>query len=258
MTGPVESVAFRIQGLKISYGGATVLHGLDLDIPRNQVTVILGPSGSGKTTLLRTLNRLDEDRQGFKRHGCVLFDGEDLFDPDQDVNRLRERIGLVFQKPIMFPASIESNVLFGVRHLGTSPRSEWPEIVHRMLSRVALFDEVKDRLGDSALHLSQGQQQRLSIARALAIDPEVLLLDEPTASLDPRSAGIIGDLIQGLTPEKTVILVTHRVSQAEGLGQFLALVERGRLVESGPASQVLDNPADPVTRRFLSPGGGGA
>lgn len=244
-----------LTGLSAGFGTARVLDEIALEAPGSAVTAIIGPSGSGKSTLLRTVNRLDEDQDGYWCRGSIRLDDRELLG-EIDVNALRREIGIVFQKPLVFPASIEANVLFGVRHLPRIPRDRWPAIVRETLEAAALWDEVSERLHRPARELSQGQQQRLSIARALAVEPRILMLDEPTASLDPRSTGLVEDLLLRLGKRMTVILVTHDLDQARRVSQVTAFLDRGRIVEQGPTDRLFEAPVEARTRDYVTRGAG--
>ncbi len=204
----------EVENLSVRAGTRTILRGVTLSIAEHQIFGLVGPSGAGKSTLLKCLNRLVELTPQLRLNGDVRFHGQSIFAPDVDVDHLRERIGVIFQQPVIFPQSIERNVLFGVRHLGRVSKREWPERVERALREAALWDEVKDRLAESALRLSVGQQQRLCLARTLAVDPEVILLDEPTSALDPKSTEAIEELLLRLKQHRTLVLVTHNLAQA--------------------------------------------
>ena len=206
--------AFEVSELSLWYGNYRALHDISIDIPRNNVTALIGPSGCGKSTFLKTLNRMQDLCKTVRIEGEVLFEGEDIYDPKADVNKIRKDVGMVFQKANPFPMSIYDNVAYGPRIHGTRAKKELDQIVEESLRRAALWEEAKDRLGKSALGLSGGQQQRLCIARALAVKPKVLLLDESTSALDPISTGQIEELVGTLKKDYTVIMVTHNMPRA--------------------------------------------
>jgi phosphate transport system ATP-binding protein len=222
--------------------------GIDLLLPPGRVTAIIGPSGCGKTTLLRCLNRLSETIGGCHVEGEVFLDGENVLDMDPVL--LRRRIGMVFQRPNPFPMSIRENVLFGVR--ATKLDVDHIAVVRRSLERAALWDELRDRLGDNAYGLSLGQQQRLCIARALALSPKVILMDEPSASLDPASAAKVEATINSMRGWYTVVIVTHNMQQAQRVADYTAFMYLGELVEFGPTEQIFRSPRMARTREYLS------
>lgn len=242
----------RVREVHAGFGETRILDGVSFEAPAGSITAVIGPSGSGKSTLLRSVNRLDEDRDGYWIRGSILQGDREILAPGVDVHALRREVGLVFQKPLVFPTSIEGNVLFGVKHLGLVPRSRWEAIARETLEAAALWDEVRDRLHRPARELSQGQQQRLSIARALAVEPRILMLDEPTASLDPRSTGLVEELMGDLSRRTTVILVTHDLDQARRVSQQAVFLDRGRVVEAGPTARLFDSPAEDRTRAYVS------
>jgi phosphate transport system ATP-binding protein len=246
LSRPIGAPLLAARALSVHVGAKALIHGVDLEIHRGQVFGIIGPSGAGKSTLLRTFNRLAELVPGLRITGDVRLDGESIYAPGVDVNALRARVGMLFQQPVIFPASIAENVLFGARRLRRMSRTEQEEMVEDALQQAALWTEVKDRLRASALSLSVGQQQRLCLARALAVGPEVILMDEPTSALDPKATQAIEDLILGLKERHTVVLVTHNVAQARRVTDWLACVclrdGAGTIVESACCDSVLDNP----------------
>jgi len=234
------------------YGALEVLKNINLTIERKKITVFMGPSGCGKSTLVRTLNRMNDDVNGFRISGKVLLDGEDIYAPTVDPVLLKTRVGMVFQKPNPFPISIYDNVAFGPRiHKTTKGKSELDSIVKESLQKAARWDEVKDGLGKSAWGLSGGQQQRLCIARALAVRPEVILMDEPASALDPGSTSKVEELMVELKENYTVVLVTHNMQQAARVGTSVAFLYKGDLVEFGPASDVFENPKSPLTEKYI-------
>ena len=237
--------------LTLGFGAKTVLDHVSLEFPARAVTSLLGPTGSGKTTFLRTLNRMNDKVSGYRYSGDVLLGGRSIF-TDRDLMGFRRRVGMVFQRPNPFPMSIMDNVVAGVRAHKMVPRKEFMSVAETRLNEVGLWAAVKDRLGDSPFRLSGGQQQLLCLARALAVNPEVLLLDEPTSSLDPTTTEKIEDLIRSLTDRLTVIIVTHDLAQAARLGDRTALFFDGRLVEDGPTEQLFLSPKHAETVRYVS------
>jgi len=248
---PVDAL-MKLVDFSAFYGHLEVLKNINLSIERNKITVFMGPSGCGKSTLVRTLNRMNDDVSGFRTTGKVLLDGEDIYGPEVDPVLLKTRVGMVFQKPNPFPISIYDNVAFGPRiHHLTKSKDELDSIVRESLQKAALWDEVKDRLGKSAWGLSGGQQQRLCIARALAVKPEVILMDEPASALDPGSTSKVEELMVELKENYTVVLVTHNMQQAARVGTSVAFLYKGDLVEFGPASDVFENPVSPLTEKYI-------
>ncbi len=243
-----SSLRFKISGLKVSYGPKEVLHGIDINISSNVVTALIGPSGCGKSTFLRSLNRMTETVRTARVEGDILLDDENI--ADMDVVKLRRRVGMVFQRPNPFPKSIFDNVAYGLRINGH--KGSLSESVEHSLRRAALWDEVKDQLHKSAYTLSGGQQQRLCIARALAVDPEVLLLDEPCSALDPVTTAKIEELLFQLKPSCTIVIVTHNMQQAARASDFTAFLLEGRLIEYQPTPKLFTTPADPRTEAYIT------
>ncbi len=249
---PVAADAqIRTVGLTLSFGSRVVLGDVCLTIPRGAVTAILGPTGSGKSTLLRTFNRMNDRVPGYSHRGDVLLDGRSIWHPGTDPMVLRRRVGMLFQRPNPFPMSIIDNVLTGVRAHKLAPRAQRAAIAEQRLREVGLWDAVARRLRDSPFRLSGGQQQLLCLARALAVDPDVLLLDEPTSSLDPVATGSIEELIRALTPKLTVVIVTHNLAQARRVAGHTVFLNSGRLVESGTTRQIFENPAEEETANYV-------
>jgi phosphate transport system ATP-binding protein len=256
---PAEAV-LETRQLSVSIGGRPLLRSVDLRIEPRRVLGIVGPSGAGKTTLLRCLNRLTDLVPGLSVSGEILFHGQSIHRRGVDVDALRARVGMIFQQPVVFPGSIADNVLFGVRHTRSLPRREWPERVERALREAALWDETRHRLREPAARLSVGQQQRLCLARALAGEPEVLLLDEPTSALDAGSTAAIEDLILRLRERHAIVLVTHNLRQARRVADSLACVcvrnqsgqSAGEVVESGLCGEIFESPRSPELARYLS------
>jgi phosphate transport system ATP-binding protein len=242
----------NVTHLDFYYSAKQALTDVSLMIPQNCVTAFIGPSGCGKSTFLRCLNRMNDLIDGTHVKGEVLLDGEDIFGPKVDVVELRKRVGMVFQKSNPFPKSIFENVAYGPRVAGVRQKSVLYEIVEKSLTRAALWDEVKDRLDDSALQLSGGQQQRLCIARALATNPEVLLMDEPASALDPASTSRIEDLIFELRDRYTIVIVTHNMQQAARVSDRTAFFYQGELIEAGSTNELFTNPGRKQTEDYIT------
>jgi len=241
----------QIRNLNFYYGKIHALHGVNLHVSANRVTALIGPSGCGKSTLLRTFNRMHETVRGTRLQGEILLDGEDIF--AQDVTHLRRRIGMVFQRPNPFPKSIFENIAYGLHINGMAGhRGRTSEAVEQSLRRAALWDEVKDQLHKSAYALSGGQQQRLCIARALAVDPEVLLLDEPCSALDPVNTAKIEELLFHLKQNCTLVIVTHNMQQAARVSDATAFMLNGDLIEFSPTPQLFTTPSDPRTEAYIT------
>ena len=240
------------RGMSFFYGTKQALYDINLQIQDRAVTALIGPSGCGKSTYLRSLNRMNDIIEGTRVSGDVLLDGEDIYSRDVDVVSLRKRVGMVFQKSTPFPKSIFDNIAFGPRIAGLTKKSELQSIVELCLKQSALWNEVKDRLKDSAMTLSGGQQQRLCIARALATNPEVLLMDEPASALDPASTARIEDLIFELKQNYTIVIVTHNMQQAARISEMTAFFCVGRLVEIGRTKQLFTNPTQKETEDYIT------
>ena len=241
-----------VENLDLHYGAFHALHDITMDMPRNQITAFIGPSGCGKSTFLRCLNRMNDTIEGCRVEGSVKLDGQELYSKETDVNLLRKRVGMVFQKANPFPMSVYDNVAFGPRTHGIKGKAELDEIVETALRKAAIFDEVKDRLKKSALALSGGQQQRLCIARALAVEPEVLLMDEATSALDPISTGRIEELAIELTRDYTVVMVTHNMQQAARVSDKCAFFLLGDLIEFDDTKTLFDCPNDKRTEDYIT------
>jgi phosphate transport system ATP-binding protein len=239
-------------GLTLGFAKATILQDISLDVRRGVITALLGPTGSGKTTLLRTLNRMNDKVTGYRHSGDVLLDGRSIWHPGLDAMALRRKVGMLFQRPNPFPMSIMDNVVAGVRAHKMAGRSQLKSIAEKRLGEVGLLDAVSGRLKDSPFRLSGGQQQLLCLARALAIDPDVLLLDEPTSSLDPVATESIEALIRTLVPQITVVIVTHNLAQARRVSDDTVFLNKGRLVEYGRTKQVFENPAEEETAHYVT------
>lgn len=241
-----------IRGLNLFYGDFQALHDISITFYPHTVTALIGPSGCGKSSFLRSLNRMNDLIEGTRVEGQVVLDGKNIYDPDVDVVLLRKRVGMVFQRPNPFPKTIFDNVSYGPRLHGIKDRRRLAEIVEASLRRAALWDEVKDRLHQSALMLSGGQQQRLCIARALAVEPEILLMDEPASALDPISTAKIEDLIQELKQQYTIIIVTHNMQQAGRVSDYTAFFLSGHLIEYGLTADVFERPRDKRTEDYIT------
>lgn len=242
----------NIENLDLYYGDFQALHGISMAIEPNEITAFIGPSGCGKSTLLKSLNRMNDMVEGCKITGSITLDGQDIFGQNLDVNVLRKRVGMVFQKPNPFPMSVYDNVAYGPRIHGIKNKKQLDEIVERALKNAAIWDELKDRLKKSALGLSGGQQQRLCIARALACDPEILLMDEPTSALDPISTSKIEDLVIELKKKYTVVIVTHNMQQAVRISDKTAFFLLGDLVEYGKTDEIFSNPKNKKTENYIT------
>lgn len=242
----------RVQSFNFFYGPVQSLFKIGMDIPENHVTAFIGPSGCGKSTLLRCMNRLNDLIEGTRHEGNILIDDVDIFNPEIDITDLRKRVGMVFQKSNPFPKSIHENVAYGPRLQGLKNRTVLEEIVERSLRGAGLWEEVKDRLHKSALGLSGGQQQRLCIARALAVKPDVLLMDEPCSALDPIATGIIEELLFSLKKELTVVIVTHNMQQAARVSDCTAFMYLGQLIEFGLTKQLFTNPSKKQTEDYIT------
>ena len=241
-----------VKNLNVYYGKNQALKNINLQIPENSITVIIGPSGCGKTTLLKSLNRLLDEQDGVRVEGQVLVDGQDIYRPEVDVTLIRKRMGLLSQKPQVLPMSIYDNVAFGPRLLGVKARPVLDGLVEKYLRLAGLWDEVRQRLQEPASRLSIGQQQRLCLARGLAVEPEVILGDEPTSALDPQSSRNVEAQLLALKQNYTVVLVTHILRQARRLADYVAFLYFGELIEFGPASEVLTTPQDHRTRAYIT------
>ncbi len=247
-----RDLALETEGLNLWYGTEHVLRGIDLQIPRGKITAFIGPSGCGKSTLLRCFNRMNDLVDSCNISGSIKLDGQDIYDRRMDVPELRRRVGMVFQAPNPFPKSIYENVAYGVRLQGIKRRRRLDEIVERSLRRAALWDEVKDRLHENAFGLSGGQQQRLVIARAIAVEPEVLLLDEPASALDPQATLKVEELMFELKERYTIAIVTHNMQQAARVSDFTAFLYLGELVEHNDTDTLFTNPREKRTEDYIT------
>jgi phosphate transport system ATP-binding protein len=248
-----EAPVFSIQNLDFFYGQVKALSAINMEIPARKVTALIGPSGCGKSTFLRCLNRMNDPIPGVHIEGRVLLQGRDIYAPDFNVTELRQRVGMVFQKPNPFPQTVYDNVAFGVRVLGLARRkAELDETVEQSLRAAALWEDVKDKLGQNALGFSLGQQQRICIARAIAVKPEVILFDESTSALDPIATGQIEDLIADLKHDYTIAIVTHNMQQAGRVSDLTGLFWLGELVEFGATDKLFTRPEKDLTEAYLT------
>ena len=240
-----------IRDVSVGFGAKTVLQEVDLPIPRGSITALIGPTGCGKSTLLRSLNRMNDKVRGYWRTGSIELDGSEIGGASTDLLSLRRRVGMVFQRPNPFPMSVRDNVVAGVKAHGMCSRQDVASVAERFLKEVSLWGAVADRLGDSPFRLSGGQQQLLCLARALAVEPEVLLLDEPTSSLDPVTTEIVEDLLRRLVPNVTIVIVTHNLAQARRVSTSTAFLYNGRLVEYGETAKIFEEPEQPETVSYV-------
>ncbi|MEY4767576.1 MAG: hypothetical protein RL637_215 [Pseudomonadota bacterium] len=247
-----EQTCIEVKDLKLFYGNKQALFGINMKMPKKKVTAYIGPSGCGKSTLLRSINRMNDLVDNVRIEGQILLDHENIYDKKVNVADLRRRVGMVFQKPNPFPKSIYENVAYGLRIQGMNDRRVLDEVVEKSLRGAALWDEVKDRLQDNALGMSGGQQQRLVIARAIAIEPEVMLLDEPASALDPISTLKIEELINELKETYTIIIVTHNMQQAARVSDYTAFMYMGELIEYSSTNELFTNPAKKQTEDYIT------
>jgi phosphate transport system ATP-binding protein len=249
-TGP-DSIVLRAVDLSLGFGARTILSGISVDVRRAAVTALIGPTGSGKTTLLRTFNRMNDKVSGYNHRGDVLLDGRSIWHSGVELLALRRKVGMLFQRPNPFPMSIMENVTAGARAHKLASKNGMLAIAEENLTAVGLWDAVKDRLKESPFRLSGGQQQLLCLARALAIKPDVLLLDEPTSSLDPNATESIEQLVRTLAPVLTVVIVTHNMAQARRVADQTIFLNQGRMVEFGDTEQIFEHPAEDETARYV-------
>lgn len=247
-----EEICIEVKDLNLFYGAKQALFGVNMKMPKKKVTAYIGPSGCGKSTLLRSINRMNDLVDSVKIDGQILLDGENIYAKSVNVADLRRRVGMVFQKPNPFPKTIYENVAYGLRIQGINDRRTLDEVVERSLRGAALWDEVKDRLQDNALGMSGGQQQRLVIARAIAIEPEVMLLDEPASALDPISTLKIEELINELKESYTIVIVTHNMQQAARVSDYTAFMYMGELIEFGSTNALFTNPTKKQTEDYIT------
>ena len=248
----MEEIKLQIKDLNVFFGEKQVLHQINLNIPANKVTAIIGPSGCGKSTLLRSINRMNDFLEDVRVEGEIIFDGSNIYDESVDPVVVRRRIGMVFQVPNPFPKSIFENVAYGLRIQGWKNKKAIEEQVVKSLQAAALWDEVKDRLHSSAFDLSGGQRQRLCIARAIAVEPEILLMDEPASALDPIATARVEELIRSLIEKYTIVLVTHNMQEAARTSDYTAFLLLGRLIEFGLTNQIFTNPQKKETEDYLT------
>lgn len=250
---PTEQPVFTIENLNFYYGEKRALSNINMDIMPRKVTALIGPSGCGKSTYLRCLNRMNDTISGTRVEGEIRLDGKDIYAPDADVVDLRKRVGMVFQKPNPFPQSIYDNVAFGPRVLGlTENKADLEETIETSLRKAVLWDEVKDNLKNSALSLSLGQQQRLCIARVIAVQPEVILMDESTSALDPIATGKIEDLIAELKEDYTIVIVTHNMQQAARVSDSTGFFWLGEMIEFAPTTEIFTTPKEELTETYIT------
>lgn len=249
--GP-SSVTITVRDVNLFYGTKQALFNINMDILKNRVTAFIGPSGCGKSTLLRCFNRMNDLVEGCRVEGAIHIDGQDIYSSDINVVDVRRRVGMVFQKPNPFPKSIYENVAYGLRIQGITEKKVLDEVVERSLKRAALWNEVSNRLQDNAMGLSGGQQQRLVIARAIAIEPEVILLDEPCSALDPISTAKVEELIEELKSQFTIVIVTHNMQQAARVSDYTAFMYLGELIEAADTTTIFTNPKDKRTEDYIT------
>ncbi|MHB8339428.1 MAG: phosphate ABC transporter ATP-binding protein PstB [Ignavibacteriaceae bacterium] len=248
----MKEIKIQVKNLDLFYGDKQALKNISLDIPANKVTALIGPSGCGKSTFIRTINRMNELIHGVKIKGDIIIDGQNIYDRNVDVVNLRRRIGMVFQKSNLFPKSIYENIVYGTKINGLRNKKALKELVEKTLTHAALWDEVKDRLNSSALSLSGGQQQRLCIARALAVEPEIVLMDEPASALDPIATAKIEELIHELKRNYTIVIVTHNMQQAARVSDQTAFFYIGELIEYDKTTKIFTNPSIKQTEDYIS------
>ncbi len=249
---PAGEIKIVVEGLNLYYGHKQVLQNINLSIPEKKVTAIIGPSGCGKSSFVRILNRMNDLIPEARVEGRVLIDGENIYDKDVDLVALRKKVGMVFQKPNPFPKSIFDNIAYGLKIGNHRSQAELEQIVERSLRQAALWDEVKDRLNQNAMKLSGGQQQRLCIARALAVEPEIILFDEPCSAIDPIATARVEELIHELKKDYTVVIVTHNMQQAARVSDYTAFLWLGELVEYDRTEKIFTNPANKMTEDYIT------
>lgn len=247
----VRKGSINIKNFNVWFGNSHVLHSIDLQFSPNSINCVLGPSGSGKSTLIRSINRINDDIDGYRTDGNIYIDGEDIHSRGINVVELRKKVGMVFQKPCVFPVSVLENVLFGIKHLKL-PKTDMLDMAEKSLKKASLWKEVNHRLDKPARELSVGQQQRVCLARTLAVDPEILLLDEPTSSLDPIATREIEDTFLGLKEQYTMIFVTHNINQAKRISDTVTFLCNGEVIESGSRSKIFLQPEEARTRQYLN------
>ncbi len=250
--GEEQKSLINISNFHVWINDTHILNNINLDFPEKQITCIIGPSGSGKSTLIRSLNRINDEVEGFMTEGTIHVNGKTIYEKSIDIAQLRSQIGMVFQKPCVFPKSISENVLFGIQHSKKLTKHEKLQIVEENLKAVSLWKEVSHRLNDKANSLSIGQQQRLCIARTLALKPKIILLDEPTSSLDPVSSRAIEEMMLRLKEDYTLVFVTHNIQQAKHIADNLVFICDGKVIEEGVASKIFKNPSNSQTKNYLN------
>lgn len=248
----MNDIVVDIRNVNLWYGEKQALFDVSMPVKRNSITALIGPSGCGKSTLLRSINRMNDLVDGCRVEGEMLFDGQDIYASDVDINKLRVKIGMVFQKPNPFPMTIRDNLTYGPKLMGIKDKKELNDIVESCLQKAAIYDEVADRLDKSALGLSGGQQQRLCIARTLSVNPEVILMDEPTSALDPIATSKIEDLAIQLKKEYTVAIVTHNMQQASRISDYTGFMYLGKMIEFGDTESLFNKPKEELTERYLT------
>lgn len=251
-SGPAQNAQIVVKNLDFYYGKHKALKNISIELPSKKVTAMIGPSGCGKSTLLRCFNRMNDLIKNSRIEGQITIDGQDIYARETDVVELRRRVGMVFQKSTPFPKSIYENVAYGLRIMGINDRSVLDQVVEKSLRRAALWEEVKDNLNKSALALSGGQQQRLCIGRALAVDPEIILMDEPCSALDPSSTAKIEELIFELKNDYTIVIVTHNMQQAARVSDLTAFLMLGDLIETGPTTDIFTKPGKRITEEYIT------
>jgi phosphate transport system ATP-binding protein len=247
-----EDITMEIENLNLWYGDKQALIDVTMPVRKNKITALIGPSGCGKSTLIRCMNRMNDLVDGCRVEGKMMYHGQNIYDKDTDVMALRKHIGMIFQKPNPFPMSVHDNITYGPKIHGITNKDELDEIVERSLKQAVLWDEVKDRLNESALSLSGGQQQRLCIARTLSINPEVILMDEPTSALDPIATAKIEDLAVELQKDYTVVIVTHNMQQAARISDYTGFMYIGKMVEFDHTEKIFNKPSDDLTERYIT------
>ena len=247
----MRDTVMDIENVDVWYGDKHAVLGVNMPVEEHGVTALIGASGCGKSTLLRSMNRMNDLIDGCRVEGSITFRGNDIYAEGTDVNEVRTRIGMIFQRPNPYPMSIRDNITYGPRIHGITKASELDEIVERTLRQAALWDEVKDRLKRSALGLSGGQQQRLCIARALAVNPDVILMDEPTSALDPIATAKIEDLVRDLKKDYTVVIVTHNMQQAKRISDHTGFMQLGEMMEFGETKQIFEDPHNEITSKYI-------
>ena len=248
----MNETCISIKNIDLFYGSFQALKGVNMEIPERQITAFIGPSGCGKSTLLRCFNRMNDLIEGCRIEGEILIDGQDIYARKTDVNALRKKVGMVFQKPNVFPMSIYDNIAFGPRTHGIKKRAQLDEIVSGSLKKAGVWEEVKNTLNKSALSLSGGQQQRICIARALAVEPNIILMDEPTSALDPISTGIIEELCEELKQHYTIVIVTHNMQQATRISDKTAFFLLGEMLEFAPTMELFSNPKNEKCENYIT------